>query len=322
MHPQHRRPRIRTRRVTITSAVCAGTVSVLLVLARQNAAGAGGSNEGGAGAVAPASPTQSATTTSPAAPTSSPAAPRTSPADADDLADSESTRIVGSLPTGSVAVAATNLDTGQSYTFGATGGMVTASIVKLDLLEVLLLQHQRAGTPLDANEDAEAVAMIENSDNSAAESIFLGIGGRDELDAANPDRGVSTASTVPGASDSWGLTTTSAQDRVVEIGNLTAAESPLSETARSYVLGLLRAVESDQQWGAPVAADPGTTVAVKNGWLDVDDDAGRWAVNSDALITVNGDLIAISVLTQHNDDEQSGTTLVESLAKIAANAVG
>jgi hypothetical protein len=251
MHPQHRRPRIRTRRVTITSAVCAGTVSVLLVLARQNAAGAGGSNEGGAGAVAPASPTQSATTTSPTA-TSSPADPRTSPADADDLAHSESTRIVGSLPTGSVAVAATNLDTGQSYTFGATGGMVTASIVKLDLLEVLLLQHQRAGTPLDANEDAEVVAMIENSDNSAAESIFLGIGGRDELDAANP----------------------------------------------------------------------GTTVAVKNGWLDVDDDAGRWAVNSDALITVNGDLIAISVLTQHNDDEQSGITLVESLAKIAANAVG
>jgi hypothetical protein len=45
-------------------------------------------------------------------------------------------------------------------------------------------------------------------------------------------------------------------------------------------------------------------------------------VNSDALITVNGDLIAISILTQHNDDEQSGTTLVESLAKIAANAVG
>ncbi|MCW2648631.1 MAG: lppW [Pseudonocardiales bacterium] len=252
MHPQHRRPRIRTRRVTITSAVCAGTVSVLLVLARQNAAGAGGSNEGGAGAVAPASPTQSATTTSPIAPTSSPAAPRTSPADADDLADFESTRIVGSLPTGSVAIAATNPDTGQSYTFGATGGMVTASIVKLDLLEVLLLQHQRAGTPLDANEDAEAVAMIENSDNSAAESIFLGICGRDELDAA----------------------------------------------------------------------DPGTTVAVKNGWLDVDDDAGRWAVNSDALITVNGDLIAISVLTQHNDDEQSGITLVESLAKIAANAVG
>jgi beta-lactamase class A len=297
-------------------------VIVVLGLARQNAAGAGGSAEGGAGAVASASPTQSATTAPPAAPAPSPAAPRTSTGDAGDVADSELARLVGSLPTGSVSVAATNLETGQSYTFGATGGMVTASIVKLDLLEVLLLQHQRAGTTLDANEDAEAVAMIEQSDNSAAESVFEDIGGRDALDTTNPDLGVSTASTVPGQSDYWGLTTTSAQDQVVLLSNLTGAESPFSEAARSYALGLLRDVESDQQWGAPVAADPGTTVAVKNGWLNVDDDGGRWAVNSNALITVNGDLVAISVLTQHNDDEQSGITLVESLAKVAADAVG
>jgi beta-lactamase class A len=298
--------------------VCACVVIVMLALARQNAAGAGGSTEGGAGAVASASPTQSATTPPPAA---SPAAPQTSGSDAGDVADSESTRIVGSLPTGSVSVQATNLDTGHSYSFGATGGMVTASIVKLDLLEVLLLQHERAGTTLDADEDADAVAMIEHSDNSAAESVFEEIGGRDALDTANPDLGVSTASTVPGQSDYWGLTTTSAHDQVVLLSNLTGAGSPLSEADRTFALELLRDVEGDQQWGAPAAADPGTTFAVKNGWLDVDDDGGLWAVNSDALITVNGDLIAVSVLTQHND-EQSGITLVESLAKIAADAVG
>jgi beta-lactamase class A len=283
---------------------------------------AGGSGVGGAGAVSPASPRQSATTTSRAAPATSPAAPRTSTDDARDVAAYESTRIVESLPTGSVSVAATNLDTGQSYGFGATGGMVTASIVKLDLLEVLLLQHQDAGSPMDSDEDAEAVAMIEHSDNSAAESVFSDIGGRDALDTANPDLGVSTASTVPGPSDYWGLTTTSAHDQVVLLRDLTGAQSRLSEAARSYALGLLRDVEGDQKWGAPAAADPGTTVAVKNGWLGVDDDGGRWAVNSDALITVDGDLIAISVLTQHNDDEQSGINLVESLAKIAADAVG
>jgi beta-lactamase class A len=294
-------------------------VIVVLVLARQNAAGAGGSAVGGAGALASAPATQSATTPPPAL---SPAAPQTSTSDANDVADSELAQLAGSLPTGSVSVAVTNLDTGQSYTFGAAGGMVTASVVKLDLLEVLLLQHQHAGTSLDADEDAEAVAMIEHSDNSAAESIFEGIGGRDELDTANPDLGVSTASTVPGQSDYWGLTTTNAQDQVVLLSNLAGAQSPLSQAARSYALGLLRSVESDQQWGAPAAADPGTTVAVKNGWLNVDDDGGLWAVNSDAVITVNGDVVAISVLTQHNDDEQSGIALVESLAKIAAAAFG
>ncbi|MDT4894858.1 MAG: hypothetical protein QOE97_3893 [Pseudonocardiales bacterium] len=131
-------------------------------------------------------------------PAGSPAASSTaSPTSTDDaaaLANAASTRIAQSLPAGAVSVAATDLDTGQSFSFGATAGMVTASVVKLELLEVLLLQHQRSGTPLD-------------------------------------------------------------------------------------------------------------------------DD-------SDALITVDGDLIAISVLTQHNSDEQSGVTLVESLAKIAADAVG
>jgi beta-lactamase class A len=300
---------------------CACVGVVLLALATQNAAGAGRSAGGGTEAVASASSTQSATTTPPAVLPPSTAAPRTTE-DAGDIADTATTRIVDPLPPGSVSVAATDLDTGESYTFGATGGMVTASVVKLDLLEVLLLQHQRAGATLDADEDADAVAMIEASDNSAAESVFEDIGGRDALDADNPDLGVSTASTVPGLSDYWGLTTTSAHDQVVLLSNLTGAKSPLSEAARSYALGLLRDVESDQRWGAPVAADPGTTVAVKNGWLDIDDDGGRWAVNSDALITVNGDAIAISVLTQHNDDEQSGITLVESLAKIAADAVG
>jgi hypothetical protein len=127
---------------------------------------------------------------------------------------------------------------------------------------------------------------------------------------------------VPGPSDYWGLTTTSADDQVALVRNLAGAGSPLSAVARSYALDLLRDVETDQTWGAPVAADPGSAVAVKNGWLDVDDDAGRWAVNSDALITVGGDLVAISVLTQHNEDEQAGITLVESLSQIAAKALG
>jgi beta-lactamase class A len=286
--------------------VCACTLIVVLAVERQSAASTAGSAVSGTGTVASA--TRSATPTPAALPDSSAAAPTSaapssaapttvvptkSTVDADDLATAKSARIIESLPTGSVSVAATNLDTGQTYSFGATGGMVTASIVKLDLLEVQLLQHQRAGATLDADEDADAVAMIEHSDNSAAESVFEDIGGRDALDAANPDLGVSTTSTVPGQSDYWGLTTTSAQDQVVLLRNLAAAgSSPLSAAARSYALKLLRNVESDQAWGAPAAADPDTRVAVKNGWLGVDDDG-----------------------------EQSGITLVETLAGIAADAV-
>ncbi len=43
--------------------------------------------------------------------------------------------------------------------------MVTASVVKLDTLETLLLQHQNAGTALSDNEQDLATDMIEHSDN-------------------------------------------------------------------------------------------------------------------------------------------------------------
>jgi hypothetical protein len=65
--------------------------------------------------------------------------------------------------------------------------------------------------------------------------------------------------------------------------NLVAASSPLSAGSRAFARwGLLRHVEADQRWGVPVVADPGSTVAVKNGCLAVDDDEslGSWAVNS------------------------------------------
>ena len=44
----------------------------------------------------------------------------------------------------------------------------------------------------------------------------------------------------------------------------------------------MRNVEADQRWGVGVAADPGTDFANKNGWLNIDDDNGLWAVTATA----------------------------------------
>ena len=80
-------------------------------------------------------------------------------------------------------------------------------------------------------------------------------------------------------------------------------------------------VEADQRWGVGVIADPGTTFANKNGWLAVDDDNERWLVNSDGIVTVHGQQVLISVLTQHDASEAAGITLVQQLAQAVAPAV-
>jgi hypothetical protein len=63
-------------------------------------------------------------------------------------------------------------------------------------------------------------------------------------------------------------------------------------------------------------------VAVKNGWLNIDDDGGRWVVNSDGIVTVAGHRVLLAVMTRHNAGEQDGISLVETVSREVAAALG
>ena len=83
------------------------------------------------------------------------------------------------------SVAAVNMVTGATYSAGATGGMYTGSVIKLDIIETLLLQHQDKATALSSNEVANATTMIENSSNSSAEFLWEDIGSDKAVTTAN-----------------------------------------------------------------------------------------------------------------------------------------
>jgi Beta-lactamase enzyme family len=222
------------------------------------------------------------------------------------------------LQAGSVSVSATNLTTGATFSWGAGSGMVTASVVKLDTLETLLLQHQTSGQPLSSEEQDEATEMIENSDNDAADSLWDDVGSDAAVTSANKTFGLTA--TVAGTDDYWGLTTTSAADQVTLLKQL-VGRSALTAASQTYTLGLMRSVESDQVWGVSAVADPDTSTALKNGWLAIDDDSDLWAVNSVGLVTVHGQQIALAIMTQHQSDEATGIDLVQRLAAATVTAV-
>jgi beta-lactamase class A len=191
--------------------------------------------------------------------------------------------------------------------------MLTGSIVKLYILETLLVQKQNSGG-LSSGQRATAVKMIENSDNSAAETLFEAAGGRAALLKANPTLGL--VNTTPGPSDYWGLTQTSASDYITLLKNLiTPTGGPLNATSQAYVLSLMRSVEADQRWGVGVTADAGTDFANKNGWLSVDSDNDLWLVDSTGIVTIKGQQVLMVVLTQHDSAFQSGVDLTQSLAR-------
>jgi beta-lactamase class A len=215
-----------------------------------------------------------------------------------------------------VAVAVDDLSTDTTAAYDGSTEFVTASIVKVDILATLLYQLQQAGQSLTAAEQYLATTMIENSDNDAASDLYTDVGGSGAIDDANQVFGL-TQTTV-GSDGYWGLTTTTAADQIELLRTVFTSPSPLSAGSQNYIKGLMSQVESDQQWGIPAAADPGTPFLVKNGWLP---NPTLWEINSIGEVVHDGQLLLIAVLSAGNASEQAGISLVQAVATQAAQAL-
>jgi beta-lactamase class A len=217
------------------------------------------------------------------------------------------------------AVAVLDATTGAQLAVNADAGFHTASIVKVDILATLLLQRQ-AAQGLTANEQSLAFDMITKSDNAAATSLWNEIGSASGLAAANRTLGLTE--TTPGSGNSWGHTTTTANDQLRLLQALTSASGPLDATSRGYVLNLMSQVEDDQDWGVPAAASAQATgVYVKNGWMDDSSDDGLWVNNSVGRIVEPGHDWLVVVLTSGNTSESSGINVVEHAATLAVSGL-
>ncbi|HTZ45392.1 MAG TPA: serine hydrolase [Jatrophihabitans sp.] len=308
--------------VTLSLPVSLGT-AVLLSLAGHGARPAGGT----ARAAAPSAPASAAPTgTGPAAPTTSSPAPAATASRPESPERHLRSRAVATRrlsaglaglfgPGESYSVAGYDLTTGRTLTAGAAGGMTEASLVKLDILETALYRQQ-LGYGFDAD---DATEMMEQSDNDAADDVFAADGGNDGLAHYNALIGLGSTALEP--SGVWGLSTTSAADQLTLLRQLVSAGSPLNAASRQYALQLMGSVEADQRWGVSAAADPGAASRLKNGWLDIDDDGGRWAVTSAGLTTSGGHQVLLVVLSQHQPDYRTGVDRVEAAARELAAAL-
>ena len=274
--------------------------------------------------VAPASTTAVPWASVPTAQGSATPDPSHAPAgSAADGADAAVAAAVASLaagrPAGSVSVAALDTTSGTRVGWNAQSAMTVASVFKLSLLEGYLLQNQDRGQPPGDGAPDALSAMIDNSDNDAADEVYALLGGRRGVTSALARLGM-TATTL-GPDDQWGLSSTTATDQLAALTDLVSPQSVLTSASRAYALGLMSDVEADQRWGVGAATDPGSQFANKDGWLDVDDDGGRWAVNSVGVIQVDGHQVLLAVLTQHDSDLADGTDLVESISRSVATAL-
>ncbi|AHI00799.1 serine hydrolase [Kutzneria albida] len=255
--------------------------------------------------------TRTTTTTATPPPATSSGGPAKSPDDA--LAEALAP-VLANL-TGQLSVGVLDVSTGTSASYNGKQSFTTASIVKADILAVLLLQTQQQGISLTSGQQQAAQQMIENSDNDSATALWDEAGSEAGMRAANTRFGLTA--TDPGADDYWGLTTTTVGDQLQLLTALTTSRSPLSQAARSYAIGLMSNIEPDQVWGVSAAADRGTTPVLKNGWLPVDADNDLWAVNSIGQVVSGGHTFLIAVLSGSQPDEDTGIAQVSAAAKAA-----
>jgi hypothetical protein len=201
--------------------------------------------------------------------------------------------------------------TGVTSVYRPATPEVTASSVKVDILTTLLAQDQATGQSLTSEQHALSQAMIEDSDNDDAQTLWDEEGGAEAVETFDTAAGLTQ--TDPDSAGYWGLSTTTVADQVQLLRTLAYPNAVLTPASQSYELGLMSHVQSGQAWG--VSAGPGTnaSVALKNGWLPID--SGGWQVNSEGYVNGDGRDYVIAVMT-YGASEATGIATIEGLSQL------
>ncbi len=195
------------------------------------------------------------------------------------------------------------------YRPGALGD--DASIAKVDILATALYEAQQDGTTLSGTQEELATAAIENSDNDAAEDLWEDDGGNPGIAAFNAKIGMTQ--TILDPEGAWGLYESSARDQIRLLAHVALPNRVLSYASRSYELGLMHNIESDQDWGVSAGVLAPATVALKNGWLPV---GYGWEINSIGAVTGRYRDYLIAVLTSDDPDMTYGVETVEGISQL------
>ena len=225
-----------------------------------------------------------------------------------------------SARSGTVTAAVYDVRTGQTWTFGSTRPQDEASIVKLNILEALYAQHHTGSGELSASDTSLAEAMMEDSDNDAATSLWDAAGGSSQIASFNTSAGLThtdPSSCVqcpdfpwPG----WGLSTTTPADQLTLLRELIKPGTLLTESQRDAALQLMENVTPSQRWGVSGGVPDQATVALKDGWLPLNSSNTDWQVNSVGWVSGDGRDYLIAVFTTGNPTEQYGIDTINALS--------
>jgi hypothetical protein len=179
-----------------------------------------------------------------------------------------------------VSVAVFDPLNGRMYAGGHSGPVGAASLSKTLLLTIALRQAEERGASLTDDERATMAAMIEWSDNDAANSVWNMIGLDEGAQAFLSDNHL-TGLVVPHRFDR-GAISAEAPAWATFLGLLGSGQL-LTPADTAYALSLMQDVISDHRWGVLTPGADRLSIG-KNGWYLDEDDAFNWRINSAGFV--------------------------------------
>lgn len=214
-----------------------------------------------------------------------------------------------------VGVSIYDLTRNHVYSYNDTTQFLMGSSAKIPIMLEYFQANESQGASPSANDEAVLSAMIENSDNDAAQDFYSEFGydaGLSQylLRAGDPD--------FTSSPDGFGWFAIAPRDMTHLLSGF--YEGKLTNTSdRAYGLSLLENIEPDQQEGVGDTAPSGATVAMKDGWIQGPD--GAWAANSSGIVRVGGETYIISVYTQEIDSLGDAYAILNTVCQSAARSL-
>lgn len=214
-----------------------------------------------------------------------------------------------------VGVVVYDITHNMTYTFQPNQKFIMASSAKVPLMVSYLSYIEAQGRGPNGYEQYILSAMIENSDNNAAQVIYDTIGYDAGQQSYMRAWGITDYTPDP---NGWGWGQWSPAD-MAHLLTLLQTGKVLNSSDRALALHLMQSVESDQRFGVGDTAPVGATVAMKDGWVPGPD--GAWAVNTSGIVTRGNETYIITVYTKEQDSFSSGEDIVNHVCGAVAQAL-
>jgi beta-lactamase class A len=214
-----------------------------------------------------------------------------------------------------VGVQVDDLSRNMIYTYHPNNRFIMASSAKVPLLVSYLTLIESRGRGPNGYELATMTAMIEHSDNNAAQVIYDTIGDDSGQQGYMQSWGITDYSPNP---NGWGWGAWSPSD-MAHLLSLLQAGKVLNSSDRALAFHLMESIESDQRFGVGDTAPSNATVAMKDGWVPGPD--GSWFVNTSGIVTVGSETYIITVYTGEQNSFGSGQNIVNHVCGAVAQAM-